>query len=633
MVTLTGPGGIGKTRLSLEVMSTIDGAKSFIDLSAVRDHRLVAGAIGEHHGLGADAGVEELIAHFRSRSLLLVLDNFEHVVDAALVVNALVEASPNLRVLVTSRTPLQIRTEQRFQLSPLAAPLETEEDRRLESYPAVRLFLERARAVHPSLRQDAATLRAVAAICRMLDGLPLAIELAAARVRILPPQSLLDRLGRRLDLLTVGARDLPDRQQTLRNTLDWSYELLTEEEKRLLASLGAFEGGAGIEAIDEICGLAGRDIVDDLESLLDKSLITQSEDSSGRARIGMLQTILEYARDKLDLLPEGADIRRRHAEFFLALAERAETGLTGPDQADIMAEIERELGNFRRALRWSIEARESAVGVRMGVALARFWRMSSHLVEGRRWIDELITTFVDGREPGGCDAPRARLLQEAAALANTQTDFDAARTFGRHALACMRELRDELGEADTLNLLATAARNTGSMDEARVDYAACLKIYRERGDRRGISVVLNNLGLMAWIEGDPETAAGYQEESLTIRRELGDTWGIANLLSNMAEVAYERGRLAEAEEIGSESLALRRKLGDVNGQALALDVLSITAQARGDLSTGAGATCRVSRPGRSRLQRRHHHNVKPGPGGNGGPPRTDSRWGEVVGCG
>jgi tetratricopeptide (TPR) repeat protein len=412
--------------------------------------------------------------------------------------------------------------------------------------------------------------------------LPLAIELAAARVRLIPPQVLLDRLEHRLQILTGGSPDLAARHQTLRTALDWSYDFLTPEEQQLFEALAVFDGGACLEAIERVSRAEADVLYGGLESLLDESLLVQSIDEIGRPRFGMLQTILEYAREKLAASGREADARDRHARFFVDLGERAAAHLTGPDQVEWIRRMTVEHGNFREALTWSLDTRDGELGLRLGAALWRFWLMTGHLTEGRRWLGGLLAAFPDGDDEVSGDPLRARVLRAASGLAAHQTDFAEAMELGLAALSATKRAGDVIGTAETLNSIGMAARNWGHYDQAMAYFEEALQIYRETGDRRGVAVVLNNMATASFNMGDLERAGVLQEESLALRRRLGDTWGIAMVLNNMAEVAVERGHLAEAAAYGRESLSLRREIGDRNSVALVLATLGTTARAQGD---------------------------------------------------
>ena len=419
LLTLLGPGGTGKTRVGLQVAAELvddfeDGV-FFVPIAAITDPTLVAPTIARVLGLsegGARPAEELLEGYLRDRQTLVLLDNFEQVLEAAPVVDRLLSTAAGLKILATSRTPLGLYGEYEFPIPPLSLP-DPESLPPLENlteYAAVRLFVERASAVRPdfSLAEDNAP--AVVEICERLDGLPLAIELAAARIKLLPPQVLLDRLGNRLKILTGGARNLPERQRTLRNAIEWSYELLDEGEKMLFGRLGVFSSGATLEAMEAVCDAEGdlpTDVFEGASSLLDKSLLRQEEGAGGEPRFLMLETIHEFADEKLEGSWEAEAVRRSHAEYFLALAEGAEPMLWGAEDAAWLERLEQEHDNMRAALSWAIGHEEGELALRVGAALRWFWYMEGYYGEGRRWLEAAL-----GMDWGAAAAEaRARALE------------------------------------------------------------------------------------------------------------------------------------------------------------------------------------------------------------------------------
>ncbi|HLJ66188.1 MAG TPA: tetratricopeptide repeat protein [Chloroflexota bacterium] len=590
VVTLLGPGGIGKTRLALAAIASLEDRDpsarvATVDLSSLRDAQhvapAIAGALGiqEAGGQGIQAALVSLL---REQQLLLLLDNFEQVLGAAEVVGYLLASCPRLRFLITSRIPLRLAEEQRFLVPALATPdgsSRTAEE--LAPSSAVRLFVDRARFVVPGFDPDEEGLRTVAAICRGLDGLPLAIELAAARVRLLPLPTLLSRVQRQLDILTQGPRDLPARQQTMRATIEWSYQLLSPDQQQLLAQLAVFAGGATLDAVESICRLDGRTgVLEELDALVDGCLLIPTGGGT-EPRFSLLQTIHEFAREQLSVQGYEHEVCRRHAEFFLRLAEEGARELMGPNQIAWLARLRREQGNLRAALTWALRQDDASFGLRFGAALSRFWFRSGMLAEGRDWLDSLLTRFgtihSSDLEPACAEA-----LYGAASIAFLQADFDRGMALGREALEMMRRIEDDLGVAGVLNALGTTARNRGHLDEADGYYQESLTLYRQIGDTVGMSVVLNNMGTAALAAGELERAAELQEESLALRRRAGDLWGVANLLNNMGDVACALGNLDRAQLLCDESLSLRRELGDQYGCAAALTTMGDIARARGD---------------------------------------------------
>ena len=524
LLTLTGPGGVGKTRLAAAVARTVQSTFAdgtvFVDLSGLYDSALVGVTIAQALRLREDGAQDvraQLVAFLGARRLLLILDNFEQVVDAAPFVAELVATAPRLSVLVTSRTALQVRAEQQFRVPPLSIPAvagQTYEE--IAGSAAVQLFVARARAVQPRFQLDAANSAAVAEICRRLDGLPLALELAAARIALLPPTALLRRLEQRLPLLTTGARDLPTRQRTLRTAIDWSYSLLDAAEQQLFARLGAFVGGASFEAVAAVCDPDGAlDVLDGLTSLSDKSLLAQAGDSAD-PRVTMLETLREYARERLAASGEITETRRAHAMYFM---EQAEASLSAfkTHEAAWLQRWEREHDNVRAALSWAHECGETEMGLRLAAIVWRFWYVRGYLSEGRTWFDSLL-------EAHGVVAPtiRANALRGASALASQHGDLGRAETWGQQALALYREMGESLGIADILNLLGNVAREGSQLDRAADLYEESRALYQAFGDTIGVAAVLNNLGTMARYQGALGRAATLHEESLALRRAAGD---------------------------------------------------------------------------------------------------------------
>ena len=575
LVTLTGPGGVGKTRLSTEVARALlaagpflDGA-SFVALAPLEDASLVVPTIaqalldaGETEGLSSSASLR---AYLQDRRLILVLDNFERLLDAAPELAGLIEACPGLAVLATSRAPLRIRGEREYPVAPLDVPDPTRAPRLddVAGAPAVELFVQRARQASPTFEVSEANAAAVAAICWRLEGLPLALELAAARMRFLGPTALLSRLDRALE--ASGARDLPERQRTMRATLDWSHELLSGPEKGLFARLSVFAGGFTLEAAEAVgegVGSGDEDVLVLLERLVEQSLVLAEPATDGGVRYRMLEPVRQYAREKLDEGGEGGQTRRRHAEYHLALAERAKPELNGPAQAVWLDRLEAEPDNLRAAIGWSLGRGDPEVALRLVAALWWFWYKRGHLTEGRRWLEEALE-----RSPTPAPA-RAEALNGAGVLARNQADYDPARARLTESLALQRELGDGKGTADVLLNLGTVALDRGDAVGAATLFDESLSLRRQLGDRWGAALALNNLGVAARARGDLADAASLCEESLEQFRALGDRAGIAMVLSNLGMVAEEEGTPAEAARFYDESLNLYRELEDKRNVAL-----------------------------------------------------------------
>jgi len=588
LVTLLGPGGVGKTRLALQVAAGLreryaDGVV-FVDLSPIREPDLVPVAIAAALGIAQtdrESPLDLIVKHAAGKHLLLLLDNFEQVIEAAIVVSAMLAAGSRLGCLVTSRSALRLRGEQQFIVPPLAVPDPSQtSDQGLSSTPAVQLFVARARAIDPGFAPDAGATRTIAEICRWLDGLPLAIELAAARIRLLPPAALLTRLKHRLAVLTGGARDLPARQQALRPTIAWSHDLLSTPEQQLFAGLSIFAGGCTLEAAEAVCNFDGSlDVLEGSSSLLEKSLL--QTDNAEEPRLRMLEIIREYALERLAASPHTLALQAAHARYYLALAERSAPELAGPEQKGCLARLKREQDNYRAALTWACRHDEMELGLRLSTALWRFFHLSGATVEGRHWLDTLLD---DGRSSAPrLAATRAGALRAAAGLAVMQSDHAYGEARAREGLILMRAVGDRLGTADILNALGNLIRNRGAPDEAVPLYEESISIYRDLQSQRGLTVALNNLGTARYGLGQLDRAVELYQQSLALRRDLCDLWGIGNILTNLGRTALEQGHLRQAEAWCQESMEIAVGLEDRHSMALALEVLSAVCLARNDL--------------------------------------------------
>jgi predicted ATPase/DNA-binding CsgD family transcriptional regulator len=603
LLTLTGPGGIGKTRLALQVAAELrddfaDGVH-FVNLAPISDPSLLAATIA--HALDvrerADRPLtERLKEHLRGKQLLLVLDNFEQVVDAAPLVGELLAAAPWLKALVTSREPLRLAGEHEYAAPPLALPPHPAtppptpgrggED--LVQYAAVQLFIVRAQAVKADFVVTNENAPAIAAICQRLDGLPLAIELAAARVKLLPPQALLTRLDQTLKLLTGGARDAPARQQTMRATIEWSYNLLDAGEQRLFAQLGVFVGGCTLEAAEAVCNADGAlpiDALDGLAALVDKSLLKQEEGKGGEPRFTMLETIREYALEQLEMSGEAEVLRRRHIVYYLTLAEAAEPRLHSAEQLDWMARLENEHDNLRAALAWSQTARDDvALGQRLAGALWLFWQMHGHHTEGRRWLEDALVRGSSKATP-----ERAKALIAVGQLAEAQGDQARARARLETALALHRELEDKLGMALALLHLGRVARNQGDYVRAAALEEESLASFRTYGLGREIVWALLSLGDVALDQGDFPQAEARFREALSQSEALGDWNGSGWALINLGRIACRQGDAERAQAVLTESLARFRDVGNSDGMAATYIELGYVAQRRGETVQAAVA--------------------------------------------
>jgi predicted ATPase len=497
LLTITGPGGIGKTRLAQAVASATadyfaDGVV-FVPLQSVRDPGHVIGTIARALGLFDGEGdlEERLVAHVEGRRLLLVVDNFEQVVDAGPALSALVAGSPSLKVTVTSRTRLRVSGEQELPLGPLA-----QDD-------AVRLFLGRALAVRPDFRPDDADLDAIAAICIRLDCLPLAIELAATRVKVLSPTTMLDRMERSLELLTSGSRDAPSRHRALRDTIGWSVDLLGDDEKALFRRLSVFVGGCTLESVEEVCG----GDLDTVGSLVDKSLVRADGE-----RFGMLETIREYAGELLEASAEAEGIRRAHAAHYLRFAEAAAAGLAASGQAKWRTTLEADHDNLRAALRFSLDAGDAATALQFCAALWRFWFERGYLSEGRLWLDEALAA------PSEASPTRARALSGNGVLAHYQGDYDRSELLCQAALELSRSLDDARGVAEAYTGLALVRRARGDYPEAERLFREAVAVYESLGEEAGTARALDRLALHFVVTGHDDQARPFFERSLALFR-------------------------------------------------------------------------------------------------------------------
>jgi predicted ATPase/DNA-binding CsgD family transcriptional regulator len=597
LVTLTGPGGAGKTRLALDVSARLlnrfaDGVY-FVDLASLRDPALVPSTIARALGVH-ETGDEPLIAslqrHLNRQSVLLVLDNFEQLVGAAPTIASLLSTSPRLKILVTSRAALRLSGEHELPVPPLALPdlRQLPDVDALTGYEAIALFVQRAQAVRPNFQLSAANAAAVAELCTRLDGLPLAIELAAARVKLLTPRALLARLGNRLALLTGGARDRPARQQTMRSTIDWSYELLAPEAQRLFTQLAVFVGGATLDAIETVCTNddgTSADVLDGLSSLVDESLLRQTESDTGEPRFSMLETIREYASEHLDASESSDAVRERHAREYLGLVQAAEAGFKGPEQRVWLERFELEEDNVRAALRWAIDRQQAPLALQLGGLLGPFWQIRDRLTEGLLWLDQALAL-----DSGAAGALRARALTAAGGLAFLRGEQGRAATLQRESIDLWRQLGDTVGMAAALHNLARAVHYQAEFDEASRLYHEALTLRRQVNDRLGLAATLNSLGVLMRDRADDVAAMALYQESLRLYRDLGDPWGQALLLNNMSRVTRDAGDLEQTRALCLESLDLFVGLGDKHGVTWVVSNLAIVAQRQGAFARSARLT-------------------------------------------
>ena len=541
LLTLTGAGGSGKTRLAAQVAADVselyvDGV-FWVGLASLRDPALVIATIGQT--LGAR---DDLADHIGSKRLLLLLDNFEHLADAASEVARLLFACPEVTLLVTSRERLHLAAEREYPVLPL---------RELD---AVSLFHDRVRA----LGRDLAETSEIAEICRRLDHLPLAIELAAARVKVLAPAALLARLEQRLPLLTGGPHDLPERQRTLRATISWSYELLAKDEQRLFARLAVFDGGCALEAAEQICDAD----LDALQSLVDKSLLRQTDE-----RFWMLATIREFATERLAESPEAADLGRLHTRWYVELAEQAFAELRGPDQAVWLARLEQEHDNFRAVLAATLDAGESQTALQLSSLLSRFWIMRAYLAEGREWLEATLVA-------ADTSPARSTALRGLALLVLEQGEIDRAAEAAEEALALDRAAGDEMGAVQSAGLLADVVAHRGDLATAGVLYEEAAELARRLGDDLQLAIGLYNLGHVALHAHDLTLSETRFEESQAISSRLGDMFGQAASILSLVSVASERDDHVRAFSLLVEATELFVNIGHVAGQLDALDTFA-----------------------------------------------------------
>ena len=590
LLTLTGPGGSGKTRLALQVAAEMieqfrDGV-FFVALAPVTDAALVASTIAQALSITETPRrsiLENLKDYLQHKSLLLLLDNFEQVILAAPLVAELLVACSELKILVTSREGLRVSGERAYPVPPLELPSLSQLPSldSLSQYAAVKLFVQRAQAVQPDFHITTDTAPTVAKICYRLDGLPLAIELAAARIKLLPPQTMLARLEHPLEFLTSGARDLPARQQTLRDAIAWSYDLLDENEQKLFRRLSVFVGGCTLDAVEAVAGdhPAHVSILEQLGSLLDKSLLREVEGTDGEPRFVMLETLREFGLEQLEASGEQETIRHRHANFFVSLAEQAKAKSESAEQVEWINRMEQEHDNLRAALEWSTTAEGTEeVSLRLAGALGLFWEARGYFSEGRERLSALLSTEI----AQGQTAARAKLLARAAELAYRQSDYAATVAFAEESLAICREVGDKQGSASALIKLGNAATETGDYATASGFLEEALTIWRELEDKHGIARALISLGWVALRSGDHNLANTRLEEALALSRELGDARSMGFELSGLGEVALRQGNYPGATQLMQESLELRRQLGNKWGVGVSLGMLGWVAMRERD---------------------------------------------------
>jgi predicted ATPase/DNA-binding XRE family transcriptional regulator len=629
LLTLTGPAGIGKTRLATQ--AALDhGARFanvvFVSLAAINEHSRVFPAIAQALGLHDQAdrpACDQIYDYLARRKSLLILDNFEQVAQAGPQIAQLLAACPQATALVTSRIALRVRGEHEVAVPPLdtadLAHLPTLEN--LSRCAAIALFVQRAREVNPTFELTRALAPIIAAICARLDGIPLALELAAARSKLLTPKALLARLDGRLALLTNGAADLPERQQTMRRAIAWSYDLLRESEQRLLRRLAVFIAGWTLAAAEVICGESDREtacVLDGLTALVNHSLVVREAGADAEPRFRLLELVREYGWEQLVAHDDVSALRSRHANYYCALAEMVEPELRGTEQAAWIQRLERDHDNLRAALWWAQAHEQVETGLRLAAALQRFWELHGHLYEGRGWLERLFAT---AEWSAVATSVRAKALSAAGRLAYRQGDYALATPMLEQSLALARDvgdgqtiagaignlgmlamaqgdyikatalleeslafwsiLGDRWGLASTLDDLGTIAHLLGDNKRATVLKTASLNLARAAGDKSQIAIALHNLGWVVHAQGDARQAVAFFEESLTIRREVGDTRGVATMLCSLGHLAHIEGEESRATQLLTESLTLAQVVGDNGVMAHCLEDLARIACARG----------------------------------------------------
>ena len=588
LLTLTGPGGIGKTRLALRLAEDLiddfaDGVR-FVPLAPLGDPKLVVPTVVQTLGLreaGERPPLELLEAHLSDKRLLLLLDNFEHVVEAAPAVAELLSACPDLKVLATSQQVLRLSGEHEYSVSPLELPGPDGPSNpdALSACEAVALFVDRAQAAKPDFRLGEENAAVVAEICARLDGLPLAIVLAAARIRLLPPQAMLERLDRYLEVLVGGARDTPARHKTLRDTLDWSYELLRKPERKLLGRLSVFMGGWTLEAAEAVGageGIEEGDVLDLLGGLVDKSLVAAEATEDGASRYRLLEPVRQYALEKLEQSDEEGVRRRRHAAFFLELAEQARPELRAARQVEWLGILERENGNLRAAMAWA-NANDVEIAARLGWALWAFWNIRNTQREGRRWLEPVLARREELPPP-----LRTRVVMAAGAMAYRQGDDEVVERYAQELMELSRQVGwDPHAEAYVRTGLGLVATARGDFEAATRHLEESLPLLHNSGEEGMAAQAHTRLGMVLLLQGDHDKAEQRFEEGLALGRRIGDRVAICQALFNLAQLALSRADYDLAARRFSEGIISSEEMGDRVNIAFFLKGLAAVAGARG----------------------------------------------------
>jgi predicted ATPase/transcriptional regulator with XRE-family HTH domain len=601
LLTMLGPGGVGKTRLALAVAAQLVGAYCdgvvFVDLGLLRDHKLVPATIAnalEVRESSRRGSYEQLLAYLRERQVLLVLDNFEHLQGAVPLLAELLETCPRLALLVTSRVALRLRSEHRFAVTPLAVPNLSAEPTLSEiaAAPAVQLFVERAQAVAQHFVLDATTAPAVAAICQRLDGMPLSLELAAARSGLLQPGALLRRVERRLPLLTGGTADLPERQQTLLNTLAWSHDLLQPREQTLFRRLAVFQGGSTLEAAERVCtaqqtsgaaraieaDLGADELIEAVQTLIDNSLLRPVRAETGERLLVMLETVREYALDCLARSGEAERIQDRHLAWSVELAERAAQEMSGPLQGVWLVRLDRMLDNVRAALTWARASRRIEPGLRVAGSLGWFWSIRRHVSEGREWLEALLQSAAEEEVAA---AVRATACYAAGLLASIQGDYVWAIHRLEQSIPLYRAAGDTVGAVRARNTRGGVAFDQGNLAEALELWTQTAGQARATGDLGEMAHAVGNQGEALFHMGNVTAAEQRHVEALALARQAGRTDLEAMQLGNLGNVARKRGELALASKLHRQALGIKHELGAHRQIAITLADLAGVAGAEG----------------------------------------------------
>jgi predicted ATPase/DNA-binding XRE family transcriptional regulator len=590
LLTLTGPAGTGKTRLALQVaedlLEDFEHGVYFVALASVNDPFLLTSTITHTLGLREDglrSPLDTLKVALRENQTLLILDNFEHLLSSTQLIVELLQSAPGLKVLVTSREPLHFYGESEFPVSPLEIPNldELPAPEELLQYPSIALFVDRARAVKPDFVLSGENARTIAELCVHLDGLPLAIELAAARIKLFSPHAMLGRLGTRFSWLTYGVSHLPSRHQTLRKAIDWSYNLLEEGELRLFERFSVFVGGCTIEAVEAVCNVdadLSLDVLEGLASLVDKNLLVQEELLKGEPHFGMLETIRAYAREKLETSGEAETIKQRHFAYFLKLAEMAEAQRRGPEEGLWLHRFEIEHDNLRAALNHGIEREDTEATLRLAATLEWFWSLRGYLSEGNKWMDRVLTQCRNVAA-----SVRTKALLAAEHLAQKRGDFLQKKRYAEEHFELSRSVGDSVGIAWALHSLGDVARDLeGDYEQAATLLNESVALFRELGERRGMAGALNCLGEVARCQEEYQQAKVFYEESLALERQLEDKERIALVTFNLGSVELYQGALDEADNRFKMSIALSQELGNKSIIALCLAGLAGISLERGN---------------------------------------------------